>query len=60
MTTKHTNDDGLLHVLAYWLGKVDLFLTDKNISFVFDGFIFNKSFVWVLQKWKFDIKLFAW
>lgn len=39
VTTKHTNDDGLLHVLAYWLGKIDLFLTDKNITFVFDGFI---------------------
>lgn len=39
MIIKYINDDGLLYVLVYWFGKVDLFLIDKNIIFVFDGFI---------------------
>lgn len=39
MIIKYINDDGLLYVLVYWFGKVDLFLINKNIIFVFDGFI---------------------
>lgn len=34
-----TNDDRLLHILIYQLEKVDLFLTGKNKTSVFDGFI---------------------
>lgn len=36
---KVTNVDGLLHILVYQLEKVHLFLTGKNKTSVFDGFI---------------------